>query len=94
MPGIIHGIAHDSVVVTFGKKQPFFRQKRAKHKRKGGLWGKEEKTWCKCHIFEIFKLSSYHLLNIEMVPIFYILESYILDSRYTLVGFSLVSVHR
>ena len=68
---MVHGIAHASVKVTFGKNQPFFRQKREKHKRQGVLWGggKEEKTCYKCHIFEIPNLSSFHFWNIKMVHV-------------------------
>ena len=55
-PKAIHGIAHASVVVTFGKNQPFFyRGKSIKEMEACG--GKEEETWYECHIFEILKLS-------------------------------------
>ena len=42
---IIHGIAHASVVVTFGKNQPFFDIKGKSIKEREVFGGKEEETW-------------------------------------------------
>ena len=41
----IHGIAHASVVVTFGKNQPFFDSKGKSIKGREAFGGKEEETW-------------------------------------------------
>ena len=68
-PKAIHGIAHASVVVTFGKNQPFFYSKGKSIKEMEACGGKEEKAWYKCHIFEILKLSNFHFWNIKMFPI-------------------------
>ena len=65
----IHGIAHASVVVTFGKNQSFFDSKGKSIKEREACEGTEEKTWYECHIFEILKLNSFHFWNIKMVPI-------------------------
>ena len=67
--GCTHGIAHASVVVTFGKNQPFFYSKGKSIKEREACRKKEEETWYECHIFEILKLSSFHFWNIKMVPI-------------------------
>ena len=56
----ILGIAHASVVVTFGKNQPFFDSKGKSTKEREASGGKVEETWYECHIFEILKLSSFH----------------------------------